>query len=174
MSKLIFFYITLWCVQQFKIAHFGIQTGVFCIRFETWHIHKALINWTYRKSVCFVQWNENNWKATSITNTKDLSKPRVWGNFSRDACFGRETSDCTMPLVASCMSRDQRISPFQFAFEKLFRMFACEFGMFIAKFRCLFWSSFRQCTISQLCKFSLFLIFNYYSFSVYPAPVFKW
>ena len=29
-------------------------------------------------------------------------------------------------------------SRFQFAFEKLLRMFVCKFGMFVAKFQCLF------------------------------------
>ena len=54
-------------------------------------------------------------------------------------------------------------SQFQFAFEKLLWMIVCKFGMSVAKFKCLSWSSFRQFTISQLCKFWLPIIISHCS-----------
>ena len=50
-------------------------------------------------------WTEKNWNATSSSNAYDLLKPRVWGNFSRDACSCRETwCGCSMARFGICFS----------------------------------------------------------------------
>ena len=54
-------------------------------------------------------------------------------------------------------------SRIEVAFEKLLRMFVCKFGMFVAKFKSLFWSLFGQFTINQLCKFWLTITISHCS-----------
>ena len=76
-----------------------------------------------------------------------------------------------MPTTPKKFVRNIPVSPtfaglyfrFQFPFEKLLRIIVCKFGMFVAKFKCLCWSLFRQFTISQLCKFWLAIIISHCS-----------
>ena len=91
------------------------------------------------------------WAFLQKVNLVTRARDSLW---KESGALGKSPKECTgihctITIGSSTLGKRAMFARFQFAF-----------GMFVAKFRCLFWSSFRQFTMSQLGKFWLATIIS--------------